>query len=89
MALGAGRRDILRLVLRGGARLICAGVAIGLAGAFVVTRLLSAMLYKVEPYDPITFGCVMVLLCAVAMLASYIPARRATRIDPMVALRYE
>ena len=89
MALGAGRRDILRLVLRRGTRLICVGAAIGLAGALAVTRLLSAMLYKVEPNDPLTFGCVTVLLCAVALLACYIPARRATKVDPMVALRYE
>jgi len=89
MALGASSGDVLKMVLRQGLKLVLIGVAIGLAGAFVLTRVISSFLYNVSPTDPLTFVCVSLLLAGVALLASYIPARRAARIDPMVALRYE
>ena len=89
MALGAGQKDILQLALGMGMRLTFVGTVVGLFGALAVTRLLSAMLYEVQPNDPLTFGCVSVLLYAVALLASYFPARRAAAVDPMEALRYE
>lgn len=89
MALGAHVSDVLRLVVGQGAILAGIGVAIGLAGAFAVTRVLAKFLWGVRPTDPATFIAVSLLLTAVAMLASYIPARRATKVDPMIALRYE
>jgi predicted permease len=89
MALGASRRDILVAVVRHGFQLTIAGIAVGLAGAFALSRLLQSMLVGVKPGDPGTFIVVSLLLLAVALLASYIPARRATKVDPMVALRYE
>jgi len=89
MALGARSGDVLKAVLGQGLKLTLIGVAIGLAGAFALTRVISSLLYDVSPTDPLTFLCVSLLLAGVALLASYIPARRAARIDPMVALRYE
>ncbi|HMC61157.1 MAG TPA: FtsX-like permease family protein, partial [Candidatus Solibacter sp.] len=87
IALGAERADILRLVLRQGLLLALSGIAIGLAASLALTRLLGSLLYRVSVTDPVTFAAGAVLFAAVAMLASYLPARRATRVDPMVALR--
>jgi putative ABC transport system permease protein len=89
MALGAKQLDVLRLVLRQGAILAALGIGIGSAGALALTRFLSSLLYEVRPRDPVTFVVVSALLGAVALLATYLPARRATKVDPMVALRYE
>jgi ABC-type antimicrobial peptide transport system permease subunit len=89
MALGAQRVQVLTLVLRRGAILTGAGILLGLAGATAGTRLLEGMLFGVTPLDPLTFIAVSLLFGLVAMLASYLPARRATHVDPMVALRTE
>jgi putative ABC transport system permease protein len=89
MALGAQRTDVLRLVLGRGLALILIGIGMGLAAAFGLTHLMSSMLYGVRPTDLATFAVVSLVLAGVAMLASYIPARRAATVDPMVALRYE
>jgi putative ABC transport system permease protein len=89
MALGAQRSDVFGLVLRQGLRMASFGLLIGLAGAFGLTRLLSSMLYGVKPGDPLTFALVSALLVGVALLACWLPARSATRVDPIVALRYE
>jgi putative ABC transport system permease protein len=89
MALGAERTDVLKLVLEKGLTLIAVGLAIGVAGALALTRALASLLYGVTPTDPVTFVVVSLLLTAVGLLACYIPARRATKIDPMMALRYE
>jgi putative ABC transport system permease protein len=89
MALGAQRHQIVALVVIGGMRLVLAGAAIGLVGAWGVTRLMQGLLYGVTPGDPITFLAVTALLSGAALLACYIPALRAARIDPMAALRYE
>jgi putative ABC transport system permease protein len=89
MALGAQRRDILRMVIAHGMRLVIAGSAAGLLGAWGVTRLMQSLLYGIAPWDPVTFAAVTGLLSGAALLACYVPALRAARIDPMAALRYE
>jgi putative ABC transport system permease protein len=89
MALGAQRFDVLNLVVGQGMRLVLIGAFIGLLGSFALTRVLASVLFKVEPADPLTFVTVTFLLFVVALLACYIPARRATKVDPMVALRFE
>ncbi|HEY3927118.1 MAG TPA: ABC transporter permease [Candidatus Koribacter sp.] len=89
MALGAERHDILRMVLSNAGRLLLLGIAIGVGAALGVTRLMTNQLSGVRPTDPLTFVAVAVLLALVALLACYVPARRASRVDPMVALRYE
>jgi len=88
-ALGAQRRDVLRLVMRDGARIALFGIASGIAGALALTHLMASLLFEVKPTDPATFAGVAILLAFVVLAACYIPARRAMRVDPMVALRYE
>jgi len=89
MALGAERRDVLGLVVRQGLRLTLTGVIFGVAGTWLLTRFLTGFLYGVRPTDPATFLLVSLVLIAASTLASYVPARRATKVDPMAALRYE
>jgi len=88
-ALGAGSREVIWMIAGQGLRLSLAGVALGLVGAFALTRLMSGMLYEVEATDPATFGALALLLIAVTLIACYLPARRAAHVDPMIALRYE
>ena len=89
MALGAGRRQVLGMVMRQGARLVFGGLALGLVGAFAFSRVLGNMLYGVDARDPVTFAVVATMLGGIALVATLIPARRATRVDPMLAIRSE
>jgi ABC-type antimicrobial peptide transport system permease subunit len=89
VALGAQTSDVLKLVVRNGMRLALMGVVIGLTGSFALTRLMSSFLFGVAPTDALTFAVVSLGLIAVALVACYIPARRAMKVDPVVALRYE
>ena len=95
MALGAGRRDVLKMIVRQGMMLAVLGVVLGLVGAYVLTKYLeswmnfSRMLFGVNPSDPMTYGVIAVLLTLVALVACFVPAQRATKVDPMVALRCE
>jgi putative ABC transport system permease protein len=89
VALGAERRDVMRLVLRRSVALTAGGIVIGIAGAAGLTRYLESLLFGLRPLDPATFAAVAVAFAAVAMLASYVPARRAASVDPLIALRHE
>jgi putative ABC transport system permease protein len=89
MALGASRQNIMKLVLRQGSLLALGGIGLGLIASLLVTRVLSSLLFAVSPRDPQTFFAVGLVLAGVALIASYVPAHRATKVDPMVALRYE
>ena len=89
MALGAQRQDVLRSVLQEGGRTSLFGIVLGMAAAFALMRVLSSELYSVSATDPLTFGVVGIIVAVIALLACYIPANRAMRVDPMVALRYE
>jgi len=89
MAVGAARSDVLKLVVRQGMTLVAIGLVIGLLGAFALTRVLSSLLFEITPKDPATFIAVAIALPLVALFACYLPARRATMVDPLIALRYE
>jgi putative ABC transport system permease protein len=89
VAMGAQRRDVLRLVLGHGSRLILLGVTLGVAAGLGITRLMTGLLFGISATDPLTFAGVALLLTAVALVGCYVPARRAMRVDPLVALRYE
>jgi putative ABC transport system permease protein len=87
LALGARKGDVIRLILKQGMTPAVVGVALGLGGAWAMTRLMSGLLFEVSATDPLTFAAVTLLLIAIALLACWIPARRATKVDPMIALR--
>jgi putative ABC transport system permease protein len=87
LAIGADRSEVLRMILRQGLTLAVSGVAVGVAAAFLLTRLMQSLLYEVQPADPVTFLAVPVILLAVSLVASYVPALRATRVSPLIALR--
>jgi putative ABC transport system permease protein len=89
LALGARAIDVVKLIVRNGLTLVAIGVVIGLAGAFALTRLMTTLLFGVTPTDGLTIAVVSAVLIGVALLACLIPARRATKVDPLVALRYE
>jgi putative ABC transport system permease protein len=89
MSLGAQSRDVLRMVIRQGMALTAAGLAVGLIASIAATRAVASLLYGVSSTDVLTFAEVLLLLAALAWLASFVPARKATRIDPMMAMRYE
>jgi putative ABC transport system permease protein len=89
MALGAHASRVVALVLKGGARLVAIGIAVGLPAAWVASRWVASMLFGVTPRDPAAIGGAIVLLTAAAQLAAYLPARRASRVDPLTALRHE
>jgi len=89
MALGARPIDVLGMVLRDGARMTLLGIAIGMIAALALTRLMASVLFGVSPTDPLTFTGVALSLCAIALLACYVPAHRATRVNPVIALRHE
>ena len=89
MAIGAQPRDVFRMILGQGMMLTIIGIAAGLLGAFGLTRLMATMLFSVKPTDPITFTAVALILLLIALIACYIPGRRATKVDPVNSLRYE
>jgi putative ABC transport system permease protein len=89
LTLGAQTGDVLKLVVRQGMALVFVRVALGLAGAFALTRIIASLLFRVSATDPVTFISIPLLLAAVALLACYIPARRATKVDPLAAIRRE
>ena len=89
MALGAQKVDVLKLTVGEGLKLVVIGIGVGLIGAFLLTRLMSSLLFGITATDPLTFAAISLVLVAVALIASYVPARRATKVDPLVALRYE
>jgi ABC-type antimicrobial peptide transport system permease subunit len=89
MALGASRADVLRMVALAGLRLIGVGAAVGLLASFGMTRVLATQLWSISPHDPLTLSAVVTLMALVGLAACYFPARKAMRVDPMVALRYE